>query len=145
MYVTHTVGTAVSLQSLEQLGNSPSLQGKYASVHYLQSPPQPGHVLPIVLQYATHATIHTWGHTADTAVSLRCFNPLRPPQAESGDPNQGHNIKFILPHCICSKDVYMYKHSFLPVMLRACNALPEAAVEAATLNQFKTSLPGVMN
>ncbi len=51
---------------------------------------------------------------------------------------RGHNIKFILPHC--SKDVY--KHSFLPVVLRSWNALPQAAVEAATLDQFKASLPG---
>ena len=51
------------------------------------------------------------------------------------------NIKFILPHC--SKDVF--KHSFLPVTLRAWNALPQVAVEADTLNQFKASLPGATN
>ena len=54
---------------------------------------------------------------------------------------RGHNIKFILPHC--SKDVY--KYSFLPVVLRSWNALPQAAVEAATLDQFKASLPGATN
>ena len=54
---------------------------------------------------------------------------------------RGHNIKFILPHW--SKDVF--KHSFLPVTLRAWNALPEAAVEADTLSHFKASLPGAPN
>ena len=67
----------------------------------------------LLLQYATPATIHI----------------------------QGHNVKFILPHC--SKDVY--KDSFLLVTLRAWNALPQAAVEAATLNQIKVSLPGATN
>ena len=63
-----------------------------------------------LLRYATLSTIHT----------------------------QGHNIKFILPHC--GKDVY--KHSFLLVALRGWNALPQSAVEAQTLNLFKASLPG---
>ncbi len=50
---------------------------------------------------------------------------------------RGHNLKFILPHC--SKDVF--KHFFPPGTLRAWNALPQAAVEAVTLDQFKASLP----
>ncbi len=50
-------------------GTPSTTQGKYASVHYLQSLPQPGHV-PF-LDHATLSTIHT----------------------------RGHNIKFILPHC----------------------------------------------
>ena len=52
---------------------------------------------------------------------------------------QGNNIKFILPHC--SKDVF--KHSFLPTVLRGWNALPQSAVEATSLELFKASLPGV--
>ena len=54
---------------------------------------------------------------------------------------RGHNIKFILTHC--SKD--MYKHSFLPVALRGWNALPQSALESATLTQFKASLPWAMS
>ncbi len=42
---------------------------------------------------------------------------------------RGHNIKFVLPHC--SKD--------------SNTPLPQAALEAATLNQFKACLPGAMN
>ena len=52
---------------------------------------------------------------------------------------QGNKIKFILPHC--SKDVF--KHSFLPAVLRGWNALPQSAVEATSLELFKASLPGV--
>ncbi len=56
------------------------------------------------------------------------------------------NIKFILPHC--SKDAY--KHSFLPVTLRAWNALPQAAVETGGWNleparYIKASIPGSTN
>ena len=52
---------------------------------------------------------------------------------------RGHNIKFIAPQC--SKDVY--KFSFLPSTIRVWNTLPVATVEAATLNQFRASLPVV--
>ena len=52
---------------------------------------------------------------------------------------RGNNIKFILPHC--NKDVF--KHSFLPAVLRGWNALPQSAVEATSLELFKASLPGV--
>ena len=34
---------------------------------------------------------------------------------------------------------------FLPVTLRAWNALPQVALEAVTLDQFKASLPGATN
>ena len=47
---------------------------------------------------------------------------------------QGHNIKFILPHC--SKNVY--KHSFLPVALRSCNALLQSMVQVETLNPVQS-------
>ncbi len=35
--------------------------------------------------------------------------------------------------------------SLINIQLRAWNALPQAAVEADTLNQFKASLPGATN
>ena len=53
----------------------------------------------------------------------------------------GNNIKFSLPHC--SKDVF--KHSFLPVVLRGWNVLPQLAVEAISLDLLKASLPSVTN
>ena len=57
------------------------------------------------------------------------------------NPNRGNNIKFSLPHC--SKDVF--KHSFLPVVLRGWNVLPQLAVEAISLDLLKASLPSVTN
>ena len=55
---------------------------------------------------------------------------------------RGHNIKFILPHR--SKDVYIYKHSFLQLALSGWNILPQSAMEAETLNLFKAGLPSAM-
>ena len=52
---------------------------------------------------------------------------------------QGNNIKFILPYC--SKDVF--KYSFLPILLRNWNALPQSSVEATSLDLFKASIPSV--
>ncbi len=61
------------------------------------------------------------------------------------DPNESHwfRIGSGIVSCLQGKDVF--KHSFLPVTLRVWNALPQVALEAVTLDQFKASLPGATN
>ncbi len=55
MYSTNTAGSAVSLRCFNpSTGNPPSSQGKYASVHYLQSLLQPGHVPPVTVSHPYH-------------------------------------------------------------------------------------------
>ncbi len=85
---------------------------------------------------------HMWSRTLHERWPFLTSNLAMFPLLQYAIPTtihtRGHNIKFI-----CSKGVY--KHSFLPVTLRAWNALPQAAVEADTLNQFKASLPGATN